>query len=423
METEAEIKQLRRKLYLAGLVGEIMEWFDFTVYGFFALVIANNFFPSENHFISVIAAFAAFAIGFLMRPLGGLFFGYIGDIYGRKNVLTTSIFLMAFPSLIIALTPTFHTIGIFAPIILVLMRMLQGLSVGGEHTGSVIYLTELSTIENRALSAVIPFVGTVLGVLLGSLVGMSIFSIFSYETIDAWAWRIPFFLGVLVAVVGIMIRKHLPESHIPEKKMEVPPMVDVFKNHLAPFVKVFFLNLTFAVGFYTVFIYNPIWMQNFLHVTKDYSLEINSISLIFTIFAMLLSSYLSNKVGRKPMLLFSTLGLTFFSYPLYSYMLDDNIMHAFISQSIFAIFIGTFMGVIGVVMVELFKKSIRMSAVSVAFNFSFAIFGGTAPMIATWLIHTTHDNLSLAWYLSLSSFISFLTVLTIKESYKKETLD
>ncbi len=414
----------KKKMYFAGLIGEIMEWFDFTVYGFFALIIAVNFFPSENHFVSVVATFAAFAIGFLMRPLGGLFFGYIGDKYGRKKVLTTSMFLMAIPSLIIAITPTFSTIGIFAPLILILMRMLQGLSVGGEHTGSVIYLTELSSREDRAFSAAVPFIGTILGVLLGSLIGVTIFSIFSHNSIVEWAWRIPFFLGVLVAIVGMIIRKYLPESYTPdEEKQEAMPIAEVFKNHLSSFIKVFFLNITFAVGFYTVFIYNPIWMQKFLHVSKSYSLEINSISLIFAIIAMLLASYFSNKVGRKPILLLSTAGLTLFSYPLYELMLSDVIEHALIGQASFAILIGMFMGVIGVVMVELFKKSIRMSAVGVAFNLSFAVFGGTAPMIATWLIHTTHDNLSLAWYLSLSAFISFLTALTIKETYKKESLD
>ncbi len=236
----------KKKLYFAGLVGEIMEWFDFTVYGFFALVIATNFFPSENHFVSVIATFAAFAIGFMMRPLGGLFFGYIGDKYGRKKVLTTSIYLMAFPSLIIALSPTFGTIGIFAPIILVLMRMLQGISVGGEHTGSMIYLSELSTKEDRALSAAIPFVGTVLGVLLGSLVGVVIFSIFSHDSIVEWAWRIPFFMGVLIAIVGILIRKYLPESYIEDNSdKNSMPIIEVLREHFPAFTKVFFLNLVF----------------------------------------------------------------------------------------------------------------------------------------------------------------------------------
>ncbi len=419
-----EDKKIKRKLYFAGLVGEIMEWFDFTVYGFFALIIAANFFPSENHFVSVIAAFAAFAIGFLMRPLGGLFFGYIGDIYGRKKVLTTSMFLMAFPSLIIAFTPTFETIGVLAPIILILMRMLQGLSVGGEHTGSIIYLTELSSHKDRALSAAIPFIGTVLGVLLGSLVGVTIFSIFTHDTIVAWAWRIPFFMGVIIAIVGIVIRKYLPESHIPDSDtQEAMPIAEVFKDHRLTFAKVFFLNLTFAVGFYTVFIYNPIWMQKFSHLSKSYSLEINSTALLLAAITILFSSHYSNKFGRKPMLLIATGGLTLFSYPLYELMLSDLFLHALIGQGIFALLLGMFMGVVGVVMVELFKKSIRMSAVGVAYNLSFAIFGGTAPMISTWLIHTTHNNLSLAWYISLSAFISFITVLTLNETYKKETLD
>jgi MFS transporter, MHS family, proline/betaine transporter len=417
-------KALLKKSYFAGLVGEIMEWFDFTVYGFFAVIIAANFFPSDNHFTSLIAAFATFAVGFLMRPLGALIFGHLGDKYGRTRVLSVSMFLMAFPSLVIGLIPTFDTIGIFAPIILILMRMLQGISVGGEHTGSVIYLTELSSPNRRAFSAAVPFVGTILGVLLGSLIGVIIFSVFEHDTIVQWAWRIPFLLGVLVAFVGITVRKHLPESYEPKQDGEPEtPIVEVFQNNLKAFIQVFFLNLTFAVGFYTVFIYNPLWMQKFLHVSKSYSLEINSASLLLAIMTILVSSYLSNKVGRKPMLILATAGLTLFSYPLYKMMLSDVTYHAFLGQAVFAVFIGMFMGVIGVVMVELFKGSVRMSGVSVSFNLSFALFGGTAPMIATWLIHTTHNNLSVAWFLSLASFISFITALTIPETCKKENLD
>lgn len=417
--------QTKKKLYFAGLVGEVMEWFDFTVYGFFALIIATNFFPSDNHFISLIATFATFAIGFLMRPLGALIFGYLGDKVSRKNVLTTSMFLMAAPSLIISITPTFATIGIFAPIILILMRMLQGISVGGEHTGSIVYMTELSTKESRAFSAVIPFVGTVLGVLLGSMVGVTIFSIFQHETILQWAWRIPFFMGVMIAFVGFLIRKYLPESDAPHSDTEKiqTPIVEVVQKHLKPFVQVFFLNLPFAVGVYLIFIYNPLWMQKFLHTTKSYSLEINSVSLIVNIAAMILSCCLSNRVGRKPLLIAATAGLTFLSYPLYKMMLSDIPYHIFIGQGSLAFLIGIFMGVIGVVMVELFDKEVRMSGISVSFNLCFAFFGGTAPMVATWLIHTSHSDLSIAWYLSLVSFVSFVVTLTLPETYKKEQLN
>ena len=419
-----EQKNMRKKLYIAGLVGEIMEWFDFTVYGFFALIIAQNFFPAEDHFVSLVAAFAAFAIGFLMRPIGAFIFGYLGDRYGRKKVLTTSMFLMAFPSLIIALSPTYETIGIFAPILLVLMRMLQGISVGGEHTGSIIYLAELSDYKKRAFAASVPFIGTILGVLMGSLIGVGIFTFFSHESIVNWAWRIPFALGVLIAFVGIMIRKHLPESNANDTDSStVMPITEIFQKHLSAFIKVFLMNLPFAVGFYTVFIYNPIWMQQFLHDSKQYTLEINSIALIVAMLVMPLSAILSNKIGRKPLLLFATGGLTLFSWPLYHFMLSDLPFHTLIGQSFFALFIGIFMGTIGVVMVELFSRNIRVSAVSIAFNISFAVFGGTAPMIATWLIHSTQDNLSLAWYLSASALISFLTILTIDETYKTKELD
>ncbi len=303
--------------------------------------------------------------------------------------------------------------------------MLQGISVGGEHTGSIVYMTELSIRENRAFSAVIPFVGTVLGVLLGSMVGVTIFSIFQHETIVQWAWRIPFFMGVVIAFVGILIRKYLPESYAPHsatKKIQTP-IVEVVQKHLKPFVQVFFLNLPFAVGFYMIFIYNPLWMQKSLHVTKSYSLEINSLSLIVTIAAMLFSCSLSNRIGRKPILFAATAGLTLLSYPLYKMMLSDIPYHVFIGQGSLAFLIGIFMGVIGVVMVELFDKEVRMSGISVSFNLCFALFGGTAPMVATWLIHTSHSDLSLAWYLSLVSFVSFVIALTLPETYKKEQLN
>jgi len=415
---------INKKIYFAGLTGEILEWFDFTVYGFFSLIIAQKFFPSENHFVSLMAAFAAFAIGFVMRPLGAIVFGHIGDTFGRKKVLTASIFLMAFPSCIIAITPTFSVIGIFAPILLILMRMLQGLSVGGEHTGSVVYLTELSNSDNRSFAAVIPFVGTVLGVLLGSLVGVGIFTCFSHESVVAWAWRIPFCMGTGIAFVGILIRKYLPESYHPkDESRSVAPMVDIYRNHLGAFLKVFFLNMTFAVGFYTVFIYNPLWMQKFSNTTNSYALEINSLALVVAILAMLISSSLSNRFGRKPMLIISTGGLTLFSFPLYTLMSGSLTYHLLLGQTLFAVLIGTFMGVVGVVMVELFDKEVRMSAVSIAFNLCFAIFGGTAPMIATWLVHTSHNNISVAWYLALASGVSLVTVFTLPETFKKEKLD
>jgi MHS family proline/betaine transporter-like MFS transporter len=304
------------------------------------------------------------------------------------------------------------------------MRMLQGLSVGGEHTGSIIYLAELADCKKRAFSATVPFIGTMLGVLMGSLVGVGIFSFFSHESIVNWAWRIPFALGVFIAFAGIMIRKHLPESYSENRdSAALVPVAEIYRKHLSPFIKVFLMNLPFAVGFYMIFIYNPIWMQQFLHESKQYTLEINSIALFVMVLFMPISALLSNRLGRKPLLLFATAGLALFSWPLYRLMLSDIPHHALIGQSLFAAIMGIFIGTIAVVMVELFSRDIRVSAVSIAYNLSFAIFGGTAPMIATWLIHSTQDDLSLAWYLSASAFISFLTVLTIEETYKKDPLD
>jgi len=201
------------------------------------------------------------------------------------------------------------------------------------------------------------------------------------------------------------------------------PIVEIFQKHLSVFIKVFLINLPFSVGFYLIFIYNPLWMQQFLDESKEYTLKINSLSLFVMVLFIPLSAQLSNKVGRKPLLLFANAGFILLSWPLYSLMVSDVPFHTLIGQSVFAMLMGLFIGSIAVVMVELFSQNIRVSAVSIAYNVSFALFGGTAPMVATWLIHTTQDKLSLAWYLSLSALISFFTVLTIEETYQKKHLD
>ncbi|WPL16233.1 Proline porter II [Thiorhodovibrio winogradskyi] len=413
---------MNRRLYLAGLVGEIMEWYDFTVYGFFAVVIASQFFPSEDPFVSMLSALAAFAVGFLMRPIGALVFGPMGDLFGRRRVLTTAVFLMAFPSLIIGLLPTYASIGVLAPTMLVLMRMLQGMSVGGEHTGCVVYLSEQGSSRHRALTAAVPFIGTVLGVLLGSLVGVSIYALFDAATVAAWAWRIPFLLGVLIALVGLMVRRHLPESFRAADDAARPSLFSqLLNNHWRAFLQVFFLNIVFASGFYTVFIYNPMWLQHFVGESKDLTLQINSLALAMAILGIVISALLADRVGRKPLLYVSTIGITLMSYPIYALMLHEFPLYVLLGQLSFGLLIGLFMGVVGSVMVELFSAEVRSSAVSISFNLCFALFGGTAPMLATWLVHTTGNPLNVAWVLSAGALASLITVVTLPETRGRDT--
>ncbi|MCB0626203.1 MAG: MFS transporter, partial [Saprospiraceae bacterium] len=206
----------------AGVAGNILEWYDFAVYGFFAPVLGKLFFPSDDPTTSLIASFGAFAAGFLMRPVGGALFGYIGDRIGRKRALNLSVILMAIPTFMIGLMPTHAQIGVTAAVVLVLLRMLQGLSVGGEYTSSIVYLAESAPEGKRGLFTSSSLMGAIGGILLGSFLGSLLSGMLTDAQLQSWGWRIPFLFGILVAGVGFLIRRHMPETLSEQEKTENP---------------------------------------------------------------------------------------------------------------------------------------------------------------------------------------------------------
>src|SRR5262245_47176657 len=203
------------RLIAAGTVGNIMEWYDFAVYGYFAATIGRHFFPAENATTSLIAAFGVFAAGFLMRPLGGVVFGHIGDQIGRKAALTVSVLAMAIPTFLIGVLPGYATLGSMAAVLLVILRMIQGLSVGGEYTTSIVFLVEGAGRKHQGFAGSWSGFGAIGGLLLGSALGAVVTVICSPELVHDWGWRVPFLLGLLVGLAGLYVREHIPEMHQP----------------------------------------------------------------------------------------------------------------------------------------------------------------------------------------------------------------
>ena len=382
---------------------------------FFAAIFGRLFFPHEDPAVSLIAAFGVYAAGFLVRPIGGVIFGYIGDLVGRKRVLTITVAVMAVPTTLIGCLPTYAEIGIAAPILLVLLRITQGISASGELAGSFIYLIEDGPSEKRGFSGAISFIGALIGIITGSLFGALISSLFDAAAVQDWAWRLPFLAGSVLGIIGYLIRRKLPE--LPQRsERATSPIVEVFTNHLKPLIQGMAILMLFGATFVLMFVYIITWLQQVTHEPRSEILTINSISTAVLILAVIASSKCSDKIGRKPLILFSTGGLVLFAYPLLWLMHHDNVALILCGQFGFAILAGTISGVAPAVLAELFPWRIRVSAASLAYNVPITVFGGTAPMVGAWLVTRTGDAMAIAWYVSALAIISFLVSLTLHET-------
>ncbi len=412
------------KTLFAGMIGNVLEWYDFVVYGFLAVIIGELFFPSSDPMVSLLKSFGVFAVGFVMRPVGAILFGHIGDKYGRKKALTISIIMMAVSTTAIGLLPTYAQIGILAPTLLVILKLLQGLSVGGEYTTSVSFIVEHAPQDKRGLFGSVGILGAVVGILLGSASGAVITKILPEEDLYAWGWRVLFFTGILLGLVGYYVRKNIDET---PKFMELEyeelidqnPVLDVFKKAYKEFIKTFSLSTFQAVGFYTIFVYIANHLAVFVKFPKSTALTINTISMIILAVLIPFFGWLSDKIGRKPIILAST-GLTIIlAYPLFKFISSGSVENALIGQILFAIVVAGFMSILPTTLVEIFPTQIRNSGYSIGYNLPFAIFGGTAPLIATYLIKVTGNINSPAFYLIFAATIAFLAGITLKETAKE----
>ncbi|WP_456383822.1 MFS transporter [Persephonella sp.] len=412
------------KTLFAGMIGNVLEWYDFVVYGFLAAIIGELFFPSDDPMVSLLKSFGVFAVGFVMRPVGAVLFGHIGDRYGRKKALTISIIMMAVSTTAIGLLPTYAQIGILAPTLLVILKLFQGLSVGGEYTTSVSFIVEHAPQDKRGLFGSVGILGAVVGILLGSASGALITKILPEDDLYSWGWRVLFFTGILLGLVGYYVRKNIDET--PkfleleyEEMIDKQPVLDVFKKAYREFIKTFSLSTFQAVGFYTIFVYIANHLSVFVKMPKSTALTINTISMLVLAVLIPFFGWLSDRVGRKPIILFSTGFTILAAYPLFKFISSGNVEDALIGQIVFAVVVAGFMAILPTTLVEIFPTEIRNSGYSIGYNLPFAIFGGTAPLISTYLIKITDNINSPAFYLIFAAAVAFVAGLTLRETAKE----
>jgi MFS transporter, MHS family, proline/betaine transporter len=398
---------------VAGAVGNVLEWYDFGLFGYFAPVIAAQFLPAEDKLASLLGTFGVFATGFLMRPLGGLVFGYIGDRLGRKLALELSVLLMAASTALLGLLPTHASIGLAAPVVLTLLRLLQGLSVGGEYIGSMSFLAEHAPRGRRAFFGSWTSFTVILGSLLGSGTAAVLTTVLSAEQLASWGWRVPFLGGLLIGVAGFWLRMGVQESpsFISLKKsgkIAANPIGDALRHNGGAIITTFGLSALTGVGFYLPFVWLPTWLTeiNRPPLGKAEALLANTIGLLLLLILTPITALVSDRVGRKPMFLGAAIGYVILAYPVFVRMTDGTFASALLGGLVFAACNSLFSGCMGAAMVELFPTRTRYSGVAIGYNLGQALLGGTAPLIATALIRRTGNNLSPVFYLILSAAVA-----------------
>jgi MHS family proline/betaine transporter-like MFS transporter len=388
----------RSRLILAGMAGNIMEWYDFAVYGYFAATLGRHFFPSHNPVASLLAAFGVFAAGFLMRPVGALLFGHIGDRFGRQRALTLSVLSMAVPTFLIGVLPDYTQLGLVASGLLVVLRLVQGLSVGGELPTSIVFLVEGAASNRRGFMGSWSTVGSVGGIMLGSGVGALSSTLLAPTALDAWGWRLPFLLGLVVGLSGLYVRRHL--GHMPVPGEEAPPLTspvrEAFRTQWRLILRVAGLTVLNAVGFYTVFVYTVTYLEQVVGV-RAAALDLNTLNMGAMLLTMLVAGAWSDCVGRKPLLYGSVLGTLALAWPLFWLMHHPVWSLMLLGQFGLAALLGLYLGVLCTALAEALPARLRVSILAIGFNLSMGLLGGVTPMAMTALLAWSHNPLAPAY--------------------------
>ena len=403
---QPQAPELRHRI-MAGFIGNVVEWYDFALYGYLAGVIAPVFFPSDDPTAGLIATYGIFAAGFLMRPLGAAVFGWFGDRYGRARTMQISVVMMALPTLLLGILPTYDAVGILAPAFLVLVRLLQGVSVGGEFSSSATYLVETAPRGKRGLIGSWANIGSMTGSLLGVSAAALVTNAFDPDTLAAWAWRLPFLGGALLGTTAILMRRNLHTSERfrlhHQGREDTSPLLEAFTTNRHETLLALAFAASYGTCFYIAFVYLPEWLSSQGLMDRGTALAINTAMTILVIPAMPLFAIVGDRwLPRRTWIGLALLVLGLASWPLYEWMeiSDGSLTSVIAVHALTFALLSVPLGSGPALFVEMFPESDRLSGYSVAFNIGVGVFGGLTPMIATSLIAATGAALAPAFYMA-----------------------
>ncbi|MFD9206060.1 MFS transporter [Streptomyces sioyaensis] len=409
----------RLRQLAAASIGNAVEWYDWYAYSFLAVYFADQIFPHDagTSLVPLLSTFAVFAVGFFMRPVGGLLMGALADRRGRRTALTLTILLMGGGSLLVALTPTYAATGVLAPVVLVLARLVQGLSVGGEFAASTTFLVESAGPGRRGLFASFQYVSTTAGQLLASGTAAVLATLLTERQMGQWGWRVAFLLGALLSLLGLWIRRGAQETIAEQRAAERPGLFEALRRHPRQSLLICGITAGGTLAYYTWTTYLPTYAQVDAGFDKGDSLTVGTLSLAFFALLQPLGGLLSDRIGRKPLLLGFSLGFAVLAVPLLQ-LVTDAFLSLLLVQCAGMVLLTGYTAIAAAVNAEVFPARVRAAGIGFPYSLTVALFGGTAPYVGTWFRQAGHPDL-FPWYVAALCLVSFLVYLTLPETARK----
>jgi MFS transporter, MHS family, proline/betaine transporter len=409
----------------AAVIGNALEWYDFLVFGFFTVIIARLFFPATSEYGSILLTTATFGVGFFMRPVGGIFLGIYADRRGRKAALVLVITLMTIAIALIAFAPTYAAIGIGAPLLIVLARLIQGFSAGGEFASATAFLTESAPAQQRGYYGSWQMVGQGLAVLIGAILGTVLTRTLSPDALNSWGWRIPFLFGLIIGPLGLYIRRSLDETSAFLQASQGPAARQdagsLLASHVREMAACLGMVVTGTISFYVILIYIPTFARTQLHIPLDQAFLAQSIGLACEVVLIPICGMLSDRVGRKPVMMAALVLNLVVTYPLFAWVsANPSFGTLLIMQIILCSLFGVFNGPISTALAEQFPTRVRSTALAISYNIAVMLFGGFAQFFVTWLIAATGTPIAPAYYLMFGAAIGLVAAFFLKERASDE---
>lgn len=419
-ESSEKSSGMQKRVLAGGSIGQFIEFYDFTLYGLSAVTLSHLFFPGQNALAGLLATFATFGVAFLVRPLGGLFFGALGDRIGRRKVLFITLLSIGAATALIGLLPTYASIGVLAPILLVLCRLVQGFSAGGESVGAPAFVFEHAPLERRGFWINVTLAATALPSVVGGTLILVLSSTMSPDAFDSYGWRIPFLLALPLAFFGLWIRSKTEESEAFKQVLrkhehkEYSPIRQAFRENRIRMLQVICVMALTAMGFYFLSGYFVSYVQVTGDLSREASLAANALAMALYAVLLPIGGIIGDRVGRKPMLITGAAALAVLAIPCFMLVTSGSLAMAIAGQLLFVVPMCIYGGGCYTFFVEIFTTETRFTSAAISYNVAYAVFGGSAPFIGTMLVSTTGKDSAPGFYMAAAALLVLLFLVFTK---------